>query len=286
MRALIIGIDGKIGSALGERLIGLGWDVMGTSRRSERRNKVWYLDLDHLTSIEDMPLCEHLFICAAMTKYEDCRKNPEQARRINVDAPVAITRHFSSSGVHIIFLSTAAVFDGKIPLVPAESPQTPTSEYGRTKSDAEKLLLAEKAPIAILRLSKVLTFDPLFAGWLTSLKAGKPIRAFYDMVMAPIPLDFAVDSAIAIACSREVGIFQASALGDITYFDAARYMAMKVGADPSLVLKDTAESKGIPPGEHPPNVSLDGNRLIHILGRQAMDSYTAIDQAFCQQFQI
>lgn len=280
MRALIIGIDGKIGSALGERLTGLGWEVMGTSRRSEQRNNVWYLNLENLNGLEDLPSCDHLFICAAMTKYADCRKNPEQARRINVDAPLAITRHFSQLGAHIIMLSTAAVFDGKIPFIPADSPQTPISEYGRTKADAEKFLLAEKASVAVLRLSKVLTRDPLFLNWMETLKSGKPIHAFTDMVMAPITLDFAVDSAVGIACSRGKGIFQVSSLGDITYFDAARYMAAKVGADTSLVIRDSAASKGIPPGEHPPYVSLDGTRLINLLGRQAIDSFIAIDQAF------
>lgn len=283
MRALIIGIDGKIGSALGKRLTGLGWEVMGTSRRSEKWNKVWRLDLENLNGLEDLPLCDHLFICAAMTKYADCRKNPEQARRINVDAPIAITRHFFPRGAHIIFLSTNAVFNGTVPRQLADSQPTPTSSYGLLKADAEKALLKTYgSSLSILRLTKVLSPDQhLFIEWCTAFRSSKEVHAFHDMSMAPITLEHVIDGLVGITSTHNTGIFQASASYDISYFEAARHLAHRIGADSSSVIRESAKDNGIPPEENPRFTSLDASRLMGLLGVQSTyEPFEAIDRVF------
>ena len=283
MRALIIGIDGKIGRALEERLTRLGWEVIGTSRRPEQRKKVWPLDLEHLKGLEDLPSCDHLFICAAMTKYADCQKNPEQARRVNVDAPIAITRHFSPCGAHIVFLSTNAVFNGTVPQQLSDSDTAPTSFYGRSKADAEKeLLKIGGSSFAILRMTKVLSSDQhLFFGWISSLRSSKEVHAFHDMSIAPITLEHVIDGLVAIASTRSTGIFQASASYDISYFEAAQYLARRIGADPFLVIRESATDSGTPPEENPRFTSLDTSRLTGLLGRQsAEEPFEVIDRAF------
>lgn len=283
MRALIIGVDGKIGRALEERLTRLGWEVMGTSRRPEQRKKVWYFDLEHLKGLEDLPSCDHLFICAAMTKHADCQNNPEQARRINVDAPIAITRHFSPCGTHIVFLSTNAVFNGTVPQELSDSETAPTSFYGRSKADAEKeLLKIAGSSLSILRMTKVLSSDQqLFIEWISSLRSSKEVHAFYNMSMAPITLEHVIDGLVAIASTRSTGIFQASASYDISYFEAAQYFARRIGADPFLVIRKSATDNGIPPVENPRFTSLDTSRLTGLLGRQnTNEPFEAMDRVF------
>ena len=46
------------------------------------------------------------------------------------------------------------------------------------------------APVAILRLAKVVSPGmALIDGWVEALRAGKPVRAFHDMTLAPTPTE-------------------------------------------------------------------------------------------------
>ena len=92
----------------------------------------------------------------------------------------------------MLFLSTDKVFDGTRPQVPADAAPCPVSEYGRQKAAAEAALverMRQSAPAAILRLAKIVSPGmDLLRQWIANLGAGKPIRAFDDMMMALGPL--------------------------------------------------------------------------------------------------
>ena len=273
-RALIVGIDSLIGHALSDTLLDLGWKVDGTSRRiTEKQSNVYPFDLSRLDRIEKLPPCDHIFLCAAMTKYSDCRKDPELARIINVEAPVSLARHFSVMGSHVVFLSTSAVFDGTIPLRSPDSPICPVTDYGRTKAEAEKLLMKTNGAVGILRLSKVLVAsNPLFKRWISSLRAGEKIFPFYDMFMAPITLDLVVDMLVRIALLNCTGIYQISALEDVSYYDGALYLAARILADTSLVIGQSALEKMIPSEELPRFTGLDSGMAMKLVGKNFPDS--------------
>lgn len=281
MQALIVGVDSGIGKALAHALREMKWQVSGTSRHPDDRPGVHYLDLETLEGLGDLPECNHLFLCGAVTKFSICREDPVRARRINVDAPVEIVQKFSSKGAHAVFLSTSAVFDGSSPRQKAENVPMPTSEYGQLKADAERILLSMFPEIAVLRLTKVLAPGAiLFSNWMAALGEKKEIKAFYDLSMAPITLDDAVESLIAVASQSQNGLFQNSASVDITYFDAALHIAQRLGIDQSLVIGTSSEEVGIPWGERPRYTSLDSSRLEGLMGRIAKHPYRAIDRIF------
>jgi dTDP-4-dehydrorhamnose reductase len=76
---------------------------------------------------------------AAKRSPEDCDKNPEQARRINVDATRALAEATSSRGILLIYISTDYVFsgiEGEAPYA-ASSLTSPMNRYGELKRDGE-----------------------------------------------------------------------------------------------------------------------------------------------------
>ena len=97
------------------------------------------------------------------------------------------------------------------------------------------------------------------------------------MFMAPITPEDVVDPLIAMAVQRTGGIVQTSASADISYFDAARYLAKRLGADRSLVAESSAVDAGIPAGERPRYTSLDTERLNTLLRRRANPPTLALD---------
>jgi dTDP-4-dehydrorhamnose reductase len=80
---------------------------------------------------------------AANRSPDACDKNPEQARKINVDATKALAEATSSSGIILIYISTDYVFpgvDGEAPYE-ADAPTRPTNRYGEMKRDGEVAVL-------------------------------------------------------------------------------------------------------------------------------------------------
>jgi dTDP-4-dehydrorhamnose reductase len=165
--------------------------------------------------------------------------------------------------------------------MPAVAPRAPVSEYGRQKAEAEaglELLLARDAPVAILRLSKIVSPDmALIHGWVRSLRAGEPITPFADMMMAPVETRLVCEVIAALMQARATGIFQLTGPTDVTYEAAARHIADRIGAAQSLIEPIPAASAGMPPGATPRHTTLDSQALRDRFGIVPPDPWAVID---------
>jgi dTDP-4-dehydrorhamnose reductase len=181
----------------------------------------------------------------------------------------------------VLFLSTNQVFDGSVPNVASDAPYSPVTEYGRQKVRTESALLSqmgEGPPIAILRLAKVVSPDmPLLRGWIDSLAAGQPIRAFRDMTMAPAKTTTVAQVIAALMKDSARGIFQFTGPRDLSYFEIGCHLAARVGADLAFVTASTAAAAGLPPGSARPYTTLVSSRLREAYGLTAPDVLDVVD---------
>lgn len=133
MKALVVGGDGLIGSALVSELLTRGVDVVATTRRADRlRNGRCFLDLAH--AIDDLPVTEFVFLVAAMPKVFDCQGS-ELAWRVNADAPIAIAQAVAGHGTHVVFVSSDSIH------------RFGSCDYARAKLHVEGVLQAMRATI-------------------------------------------------------------------------------------------------------------------------------------------
>jgi dTDP-4-dehydrorhamnose reductase len=129
-----------------------------------------------------------------------------------------------------------------------------------------------------VRLTKVLGAGaPLLAQWAAALRAGRTVRPLADMRMAPVPLEFVVEVLLRLAAAPLEGIVQVSATEDITYEQAARHIARRVQAAPSLVQPLTAAASGLSLEHLPAHTTLDATRLRTELGLTPPDPWAAVD---------
>lgn len=259
---LIVGADGTLGRALARSLAADGVAVWETTRRpgGNGAGRI-LLDLAAHPDAWSLPAqgIASAFLCAASASVEQCRIDPMGTRRVNVVATSELARRLTAEGAFVVFLSTNLVFDGTLVASPSTL-TSPITEYGRQKAEAEKQLLALGENIAIVRLGKVVgPHLPLLEGWISDLRAGKPIHPFGDMRLAPVTVDFTVDVLKEVANRRAAGVIHATSAGDITYSDAARLIALKLGADEELVQPISARDANI---EHLPlHTALEGNTM-------------------------
>jgi dTDP-4-dehydrorhamnose reductase len=268
LRVVIIGVDGAIGAALAPTLRANGHSVTGTTRRQANIEppRTLFLDLATETPIL-VPDVDVVVICAAMARFEDCRKHPVTARHVNVEQPLEIARQTLSNGGRVLLLSTSAVFDCLSPHRRADEPCAPRSAYGRLKAEAETKVLALGKGASVLRLTKVVRPDTgILADWIETLKAGRSVAAFDDHAFCPLPLAAVIAALVAVVESKEDGMFQVSGAQDISYAEAASHLAARLHLPRGRVSTAHAASGGITAEETTPFTSLDTARLTAMNG--------------------
>jgi dTDP-4-dehydrorhamnose reductase len=279
---LVIGGDSEIGSAVYRTMRAAGKSVIATTRRSQPSADRLHLDLAaSLAGWQPPPGAGSACTCAAVARLADCAADPEGSAHINVVQTAALADKLLQRGVHVLFLSTNQVFEGTGPHTAADAPHAPVSEYGRQKARMETLLLRRIAggePVAILRLAKVVSPRmPLFDEWIKKLSAGQPIRAFTDMTLAPTPIGVVCDAISRLMADRATGVFQLTGPRDVTYAEAARYLAVRLGVDSALVREASVREAGLPHGTAPPYTSLDSTLLRQRYGIDVPDPWRVVD---------
>jgi dTDP-4-dehydrorhamnose reductase len=264
---LIVGANSEIGSATARLIEARGGNVWSTTRRPLRGPRE--IQLDFAAPIERFSIPDGVrsaCIFVAVARLAACAADPKASAFVNVTQTLALVDLLAAKGIHTLFLSTNQVFDGEQANMPVDAPVSPQSEYGRQKAETERLLRARMAagdPIAILRLGKVVSPGmALLSNWKQQLSAGCVIHPFNDMSMAPTPLDAVAFAIARMMEDRLATTAQLSGPGDITYAEAAGFLARQIGADPQLVEPVSAREAGMPAGATPRHTTLDSTYLI------------------------
>ncbi|MBI2739930.1 MAG: sugar nucleotide-binding protein [Rhodospirillales bacterium] len=238
-RALVVGGDSLVGSALKLHCRKLGSAVDTTSRRPgvEAPGAV-FLDLGDpdFAALQNNNY-DVAFICAAVTSMQACQGEPARSRRINVDNTLDLMRRLADRGTHLVFLSSSQVFDGETPMPDEAAPTAPKNEYGSQKLAVEEAIERDALPAAVLRVTKVLADHPVgvFKGWFEALAKGEPVQAATNMALSPVMVGDVAEAAERLAAGRHRGIWHFGSSDEIVYFDAARLMAVMRQLPVSLV---------------------------------------------------
>jgi dTDP-4-dehydrorhamnose reductase len=200
---------------------------------------------------------------------------------VNVQNTVALAKTLAAQGTFVVFPSTNLVYDGTVPFRKADDLVCPRTEYGRQKAEAETQLLSLGDSVAIVRFTKIIGPEmPLFRGWMRALRNGEAIHPFSDMVLAPVPLAFAVEVLRRVGSMRLPGILQVSGEKDITYEQVARYIAQRLGVDSDRVQPLSWRETGLHPEAVPKHTTLDTTRLRVECGMEPPDVWSAVEMVF------
>jgi len=242
-RLLIVGADGFLGGALRahwqqqKRAVAATTFLPVADQRDTHR-----LDLSQSPEFWPvLPPCRAAVLCAAITSLEQCRRDPAGTRKVNVEHTLALAQLLAEQGTFVVFLSTNLVFDGTKPLRQADEATSPRTEYGRQKAAVEAGLMALGLRHAVVRLAKVFHSGlPLVRDWRDSLRAGKPITPFADMVCAPVALPTVIQGLAMVAEKELEGRWQFSPSEDVSYATIATEVGRLVQADLSLIRPGSA----------------------------------------------
>jgi dTDP-4-dehydrorhamnose reductase len=258
--ALIIGADSTIGRTLTKKLREIGWNVFGTTRRQgQAQLDNFFVDLEHENTIENINRnFDVIYACAAITNIDFCEKNPGLSKQVNLDAQISLAKHCINKTKSYIFLSTAGVFDGSVPMNSPNSTPNPKCNYGIHKALTERFLIGFSEKITIVRTTKVITKDnKLINNWIETLNNNSPIDPFHDMTLAPVPIDLLISLLQQIFEDRTKPIVHISGKNDIPYSKLAHLLASRLGISESLIKPKSYLQAGLAPNTVFPYSSLD-----------------------------
>lgn len=203
--------------------------------------------------------------CAAIAHSPVCQREPELARRVNIEA----TRHLAELAAELPFFlySSDLVFDGtRGNYVETDAPN-PVSVYAETKVAAEQVVLANPRH-TVLRLSlnfgKSPTANRAFNEMLRNdLAAGKSFSLFTDEFRCPTAALVTARATWELLQQRAAGLFHLCGADRLSRWEIANLLLPHWPALPGKLQPDTVKNYQGPP--RPPDSSMNCAKVQRLL---------------------
>ena len=250
MRVLIIGASGFIGRYVSRRLVASGHTVFSTynSRPPADGGAPWHrveitdpAALDALFSLAQPEVVVHL---AAMADVGTAERNPHVATDVNATATETIARLCERYAARLVFMSTEYVFDGQNGPYAEDVAPAPTTQYGRTKFEAERAVAELVSNWSILRTSIVYgwpapgrrNFVPMLV---ERLRSGEPYHGPTNVYRSPVYVEHLVNGIERLVETEDTGVHHIAGSDWVTMYEFAATVAAKFGLDTGLVISGT-----------------------------------------------
>ncbi len=217
---------------------------------------------------------------AGLTSVERCEAEPELAFHVNAKIAEIVARACSRLGVPLVHISTDHLFAGDVPLLSEVHPIEPVNIYGKTKAEAEDMVLMAYPDALVIRTN--------FFGWGTSyrksfsdviiegLRAGKQLTLFDDVFYTPILVETLALVAHDLIDQQVRGIINIVGDERISKYEFGMKLADQFGLDCNLIKHGLiGDVSGLV--QRPKDMSLSNQKVCKILGRKlgSVNEYVA-----------
>ena len=281
MKILLLGRAGQLGWELQRALSPLGELVALGHQASDNPQQLCgdLSDLDGLVRTVRLLQPGIIVNAAAYTAVDAAETAPDQAMRINAEAPAVLAAEAHRSQAWLLHYSTDYVFDGSGSQPWQENDAcAPLNVYGQSKRAGEQAVAA-CAQHLIVRTSWVYgARGGNFAKTMLRLAGERDsLRVINDQIGAPTGADLLADVSAHLLCAAQrtpalSGLYHCAAAGSTSWYDYARFVLetaqaqgwrLRAGPDQITPIPSSAFPT---PARRPQNSRLDCTRLQHSLG--------------------
>jgi len=274
-KLLVTGASGLLGSHVA-RLAAGRFDTLGLFQSLRPRDipvRLEPLDLANAVVVRaklDAFQPDLIIHCAALADADRAQREPDLARRVNVDATAALAQSARRLGAKMLLVSTDLIFDGRkaAPYV-EDDPPCPLSFYGQTKLDAERVVQAEGGAWLIARPSLLYGPSPRGDRGLDerlglALREGRAVKLFVDEFRCPIAACDLAAALLELADSPHTGVFHLAGSERLSRHEIGMRIARRFGWPTATIeAKSTRDVPMNPP--RPANLALDTGKARSVL---------------------
>jgi dTDP-4-dehydrorhamnose reductase len=216
----------------------------------------------HLLSRAQLNIADQASVTAAFKQYEpwavvnaagyvrvdEAEANAAICRRENVTGPACLAKTCAKGELPLVTFSSDMVFNGEKTEPYVESDlTTPLNVYGKSKADAEGLVLAECPEALVIRTSA------FFGPWdrhnfvydvMSDLANGRTVSAAADVSISPTYVPDLVNATLDLLIDGERGIWHLANPAIVTWVGFARLVADRAGYDSTRVASCSSRSLG------------------------------------------
>jgi dTDP-4-dehydrorhamnose reductase len=267
---LVTGAGGALGSVLMRELVRgarASSGVVSPHGPVPFSGQVWSADLGDPRTFRERVLASTPKVIVHLAAVADPRaayRDPEYARKLNVESTTVLLACAEKLGARFLFASTDLVFDGEEAPYDEDATPEPHSIYGRTKLEAECHVLTYRRGV-VLRfplmygLPEVARNPTFFETLLDRLRAGQPVSVFTDEVRTPLWLDDAARACVRVADSDLRGVVHVGGPERLSRYEMGERIAAAIGA-PASLLQRASNRDLAGPELRARDVSLDSSR--------------------------
>jgi dTDP-4-dehydrorhamnose reductase len=282
VRWLITGAQGQLGRTLGAVARARGLEVQAPGR-----DRLDIADAARVAATLDEFSPAVVLNCAAYTQVDQAEREPEAARRGNVEGPGVLAAACRDRCL-LVHFSTDYVFDGTAhqPLV-EDAPTRPLSVYGRTKLDGELAVRAAGGEHLIVRTQWVIGPGRGFVRTiLQAAREGRRLRVVDDQLGRPTWTGALADGVWQALDRGARGVLHLACEGIASWYDLARAAVVegaRRGLNPRSAVEPISSREMPRPAPRPPYAVL-GLERARALGiamadwRDALEAYLAAEQ--------
>ena len=222
---------------------------------------------------------DYIVHTVAFPSVDYCEEKPMIADKLHIDTTKIIANASAGINSKLLFLSTDAVFEGKINKKYLETDiPNPVNHYGLTKLKAEKIVLESSSNNVVLRTAVIYgkNSKSRFTNWIISyLKENKQVDPFIDQYNSPTLVDDLALAIIKILKDGVSGLYHATGPTCVNRYDFALMLANEFGLNSTLIKPVTSlEKKQLAP--RPNSTCLDSTKLEQTLHFKFRDLQSGI----------
>ena len=293
MRILVTGASGLLGLNLSLQMVGTH-TIVGVDRNKLTSTPFEIVKADLL----EAGTCSRLMASvqpdaiihtAANADIDACESDPEGAHLLNAEFPGLLAELCAKRDVHLIHISTDAVFDGtKNSTYLEDDNPNPLSIYARTKLDGENAVLSANSNAVVARVN--------FFGWSLSgirslaeffysnLSAGQSVNGFTDVWFCTMFVGDLADTLVSMLEKGLSGLYHVVGPEALTKYDFGMKIARQFGFDEGLIRPISVEESGLK-AKRSRNLRLSIHKLSTDLGLEIPGVSTGIEKFYAQYTQ-
>lgn len=240
MKFFVTGGSGLLGSNFVSLAGSIGHEVIATGLRHKATLTLDITDRAKTLKVISENTPDVVVHSAAMANVDQCENERDAAWMANVDGTRNVADACLRSGAKLIFISTDYVFDGKHGPYSEDDETNPINFYGRTKLEAERIVLALGERAAVVRTTVIYGFGghkQNFVTWvIDALRKGNRTPVVTDQFNSPTFAKNCAEGILAISEKNASGIYNIVGRSCTNRHDFAVKIAQKFGLRSELLV--------------------------------------------------